>query len=62
MDNINIHCIGIFGFRGAGVKRLVGVLCRALISFGDFLSLFPLGLEVDCFGVPFLDGGGYSVH
>ena len=62
MDNINIHCIGNFGFQGAGVKELVGVLYRALISFGDFLSLFPLGLEVDSFGVPLLDGGGHSIH
>ena len=62
MDNINIHSIGIFGFQGAGIKGLVGVLCRALISFEDFFSSLPLGLEVDSFGVLFLDGGGHSIH
>ena len=29
---------------------------------GDVISSLPLSLEGDCFLVPVIDGGGYSVH
>ena len=38
------------------------MLGGALISFQDFLCLLPLGLEVDGFGVPFLDSSWYGIH
>ena len=38
------------------------MLDRVLVFFRDFLSSLPLSLEVDGFGVPFLDGSWHSVH
>ena len=38
------------------------MLNRVLVSFRDQLCSLPLGLEVDCFGVPFLNGSWYSIH
>ena len=38
------------------------MLGGALISSQDLLCLLPLSLEVDHFGVPFLDGSWYDVH
>ena len=38
------------------------MLSGTLIPSRDFLCSFPLGLEVDCLEVPFLDGGQYSIH
>ena len=35
---------------------------RALVPSGDFFGSFPLGLEVDGLGIPFLNGGRYVVH
>ena len=38
------------------------MLSETLVPSRDFLCSFPLGLEVDRLGVPFLDGGWYSNH
>ena len=38
------------------------MLNRALVPSGDFFCSFPLSLEVDGFGIPFLNGGRYVVH
>ena len=38
------------------------MLGRALVPSGDFFCSFPLGLEMDGFGIPFLNGGRYVVH
>ena len=38
------------------------MLGGTLVSFQDFLCLLPLSLEVDCFGVAFLDGRQYNTH
>ena len=37
-------------------------MLQQLIPFGNFLSSILLSLEIDGFGIPFLDGGGYGVH
>ena len=44
---------------GKGVVGLVGGL---RVSLSDVISSFPLGLEGDGLFVPFVDGGGNSVH
>ena len=58
-DDIDVHCIRILGFRDEGLILMLG---GTLVSFRNFLSSFPLSLEVDRFGVPFLDGSWYGVH
>ena len=37
-------------------------MCGTLVPSGDFFCPLPLSLEMDSFGVPFLNGGRYSVH
>ena len=38
------------------------MLGGALVSSRDFLCSFPSSLEVDHFGVPFLNGSWHDVH
>ena len=38
------------------------MLSGVLVSSQDFLCLLPLSLEVDHFGVPFLNGSWYGIH
>ena len=38
------------------------MLGGVLVSFQDFLCSLPLSLEVDSFGVPFLDSSWYGIH
>ena len=60
-DNIYVHGIGVTSFGGGG-KGVVGLMGRFRVSFGDFFSAFPLGLERDGLFVPVIDGRGDSVH
>ena len=38
------------------------MLSGTLVSSGDFFCSLPLSLEMDGFGIPFLNGGWHSVH
>ena len=38
------------------------MLSGALVPSGDFFCSLPLSLEMDGFGIPFLNGGWYGVH
>ena len=38
------------------------MLSGVLVSSQDLLSSLPLSLEVDHFGVPFLNGSWYGIH
>ena len=60
-DDIYIHGVGVTSFDGGG-ERVVGLVGRLRVSFGDFFRAFPLGLERDGLLVPVIDGGGDSVH
>ena len=60
-DDIYVHGVGVtsFGGGGEGVVRLMG---RFRVSFRDFFSALPLGLERGGFLVPVVDGGRDSIH
>ena len=60
-DNIDIHGVGILSFGGGG-EGLVGLVSGFGVSFGDFVSALPLGLEGDGFLIPIIDGRRDSVH
>ena len=62
-DGIDDHGVGIvcLGVGGVG-EGVVGLMRGSRVSLGDVVSLLPLGLEGDGFLVPFIDGGGDSVH
>ena len=60
-DDIYVHGVGVSSFGGGG-ERVVGLVGGLRVSFGDFFSTFPLGLERDGFLVPVIDGGRDSVH
>ena len=38
------------------------MLGGALVPFRNFFCSFPLDLEMDGLGIPFLDGGWYGIH
>ena len=38
------------------------MLSGALVPSGDFFCSLPLSLEMDGFGIPFLNGGWHGVH
>ena len=38
------------------------MLSGTLVSSGDFFCPLPLSLEMDGFGIPFLNGGRHGVH
>ena len=61
LENINIHGVGILSFGGGG-EGLVGLVSGFGVSFGDFVSVLPLGLEGDGFLIPIIDGRRDSVH
>ena len=62
-DGVDDHGVGVMGFgiRGVG-EGVVGLVGGLRVSFGDVISLFPLGLEGDGLLVPFINGGRNSVH
>ena len=62
-DGVDNHGVGVmdFGIRGVG-EGVVGLVGGLRVSFGDVIGSFPLGLEGDSLLVPFVDGGGNSVH
>ena len=43
-DDIYVHGVGITSFGGGG-ERVVGLVGGLRVSFGDFFSTLPLGLE-----------------
>ena len=60
-DNVDIHAIGVLSLDGVG-EGLVGLMSRFRVPLGDFIGVFPLGLERNGFLIPAVDGGGNSVH
>ena len=56
-DNIDICGVRVSGFGGSG-GRLVGLVGRFGVLFGDFIGAFPLGLKRYGFFIPAVDGGG----
>ena len=60
-DNIDVHGIRVSGFR-RGREGLIGLMGRFGVPFGDFISVFPLGLEGDGFLVPIINGEGDCIH
>jgi len=58
---VNVHCIGVSGFRSGGGERLVRVGWLD-VSSGNFIGAIPLGLEMNGLFVPVLDGGGNGIH
>ena len=62
MDNIDIHGIGVFGPGGGRSEGLVRMLSGSLVSSADFFCSLPLSLEMNGFGIPFLNGGWHGVH
>ena len=60
-DDIYVHGVGVTGFGGGG-EGVVGLVGGFGVSFGDFLSALPLGLERDGLFVPVIDGRRDSVH
>ena len=62
-DGIDDHGIGVVGLGVGGVgEGVVGLVRGSRVSFGDVVSSLPLGLEGNGFLVPFVNGGGDSVH
>ena len=62
-DSVDDHGIGVMSFGGRGVGE--GVVCLVGdfgVSSGNVVSLLPLGLESSGLLVPFIYGGGNSVH
>ena len=60
-DCVNVHCVGVTRFRGRWGERLVRVR-RFDVPSGDFVSVVPLGLEVNGFLVPVTNSGRDGVH
>ena len=63
LDGIDDHSVWVvgFGIRGVG-EGVVGLVRGLQVSFGNVISSLPLGLESDGLLIPFLDGGGDSIH
>ena len=59
--DIYVHGVGVtsFGGGGEGMVRLMGGFG---VSFGDFFSTLPLGLEGNGLFIPVVDGGWDRVH
>ena len=60
-DNVDVHGIRVLSFDRSG-ERLVGLMGRFGVLFGDFVGMLPLGLEGDGILIPVIDGGGDCVH
>ena len=62
-DGVNNHGVGVvcLGVRGVG-EGVVGLVRGFRVPLGDVIGSLPLGLESDGLLVPFIDGGGDSVH
>ena len=62
-DSVNDHGVGIMNFRGRGVgEGMVRLVGGFGVSFSDVVGSLPLGLESGGLLVPFIDGGGNSIH
>ena len=61
LDNVDIHGIWVSGL-GRSREGLIGLVDRFGVLFGDFIGMFPLGLERDGFLISVIDGGGNSIH
>ena len=62
-DRIHDHGVRVVGLGVGGVReRVVGLMGRPRVPFGDVVGSLPLGLESDSLFVPFVDGGGGGVH
>ena len=61
LDNVDIHGIWVSGL-GRSREGLIGLVDRFGVLFGDFIGMFPLGLERDGFLISVIDGGGDSIH
>ena len=64
---IYVHSIWIFGLPSGGRGKVRAYGRRGgFVIFGllrhDLVGSVPLDLEPLCFGIPFIDGGGYGVH
>ena len=63
LDHIHNHGVGVVGLGVGGVREgVVGLMGRSRVSLSDVVSSLPLGLESNSLLVPFVDGGGDSVH
>ena len=63
LDHIHYHSVGVVGLGVGGVREgVVGLMGRLRVPFGDVVGSLPLGLESDSLLVPFVNGGGDSVH
>ena len=60
-DDVHVHGVRVTSLGGAG-EGMVGLMGGFRVSFGDFFSAFPLGLEGNSLLVPVVDGGGDCVH
>ena len=62
-DRIHDHGVRVVGLGVGGVgEGVVGLMRRLRVPFGNVVGSFPLSLESDGLFVPFIDGGGDSVH
>ena len=60
-DDTYVHGVGVSGFGGSG-EGVVGLMSGLGVSFGNFISTLPLGLEGNSLLIPIIDGRGDSVH
>ena len=62
-DGIDDHGVRVMGLSIGGVRKgVIGLVRGFRVSFGDVVGSIPLGLEGNCFLVPFVDGRGDGVH
>jgi len=60
-DCVNVHCVGVTGFRRGGGEHLIRVGWFD-VSPGDFIGTIPLGLEINGLFVPVVNVGGDGGH
>ena len=59
-DGIYIHRVRVMEFRGGWGKCLI--MRRFDVPSSDLVSVVPLGLKMNCFLVPVIDGGRDGIH
>ena len=59
---IDVHSVGISISGSRGGEGMISSFCGLLVTLRDFFSSFPLRLEMNGLGIPFLYLRGNSVH